>query len=484
MSQKTAKTQRGPTFRKRLSVSTALLCLSVLVLAGVGVYWQARQAMRANLDASLLSVARFTVSALKMPDTNVPVGEKTPEVLLLPSETGYEKFAQIEDSADQIIARTDNLRPNSPLPAHPDRETRARDGHVVYGDLDYRGVPLRAVYYPFRDAKNQRILAVIAISQEPNRRALDALTEALGLSLILGAGLAGLGASRLARRLTAPLTAIAGAARSVGGASLGRRIPAVSPDAELREITDVLNEMLARLEAAFAAQTRFAADASHELRSPLSNLRGTVEVALRRPRSPAEYRETLTVALAEVERLSRLVSVLMTLSRADSGQFALVLAPCDLAQIAAQAVAAHAARAAELSVTLTLGEGDPLPVFGDVDRLRQALDNLLDNALRYAPAGSTVNLTAIREGESFSLTVRDGGPGLSETDQTRIFDRFYRADESRARQSGGLGLGLAITKAIAEAHGGRVEVQSAPGTGAVFTLVLPVATKGDVYSIT
>jgi len=468
---------QGPTFRRRLSVSTVLLCLGVLVLAGVGVYWQAQQAMRANLDASLLSVARFTVSALKMPDTNVPVGDKTPEVLLLPSQTGYEKFAQIEDSTDRIIARTDNLRPNAPLPAHPERETRARDGHIVYGDLSYRGVPLRAVYYPFRDAENQRILAVIAMSREPNRRALHALTEALGLSLILGAGFAGLGASRLARRLTAPLTAIAGAARSVGGASLGTRIPAVSPDAELREITEVLNEMLARLEAAFAAQTRFAADASHELRSPLSNLRGTVEVALRRPRSPGEYRETLTTALAEVERLSRLVGALMTLSRADSGQFALLLAPCDLGQIATQAVAAHAARAAEQSVTLTLDSTGPLPLLGDADRLRQALDNLLDNALRYAPAGSAVTVTATREGDFCTLTVRDSGPGLSEADQTRIFDRFYRADESRARQSGGLGLGLAITKAITVAHGGHVDVQSTPGAGAVFTLALPAAAE-------
>ena len=469
--------QRAPTFRRRLSVSTALLCLSVLVLAGGGVYWQAQQAMRANLDASLLSVARFTVSALKMPDAHVPVGDKTPEALFLPSETGYEKFAQIEDSADKIIARTDNLQPNIPLPAHPDRETRARDGHIVYGDLIYRGVPLRAVYYPFRDAEQQRILAVIAISQEPNRRALHALTEALGLSLLLGAGLAGLGASRLAGRLTKPLTSIAGAARAVGGASLGKRIPAVSPDAELREITDVLNEMLARLEAAFAAQTRFAADASHELRSPLSNLRGTLEVALRRPRSLGEYRETLATALAEVERLSRLVGALMTLSRADSGQFALLLAPCDLAQIAAQAVAAHAARAAEKSVTLSLKSAEPLPLPGDADRLRQALDNLLDNALRYAPEGSAVTLTASREGSFYALTVHDDGPGLSETDQTRIFDRFYRADESRARQSGGLGLGLAITKAIAEAHGGRVEIESSPGKGAMFTLALPAFTK-------
>ena len=469
--------KRQPTFRARLSLSTALLCLGVLVLAGGAVYWQAQQAMQANLDASLLGIARFTAAALKMPRTGMPVHNNDPDVLLLPSGTGYEKFAQVESSADNIIARTENLQAAPPLPPHPDLETKARAGHIVYGDLVYRGVPLRAVYYPFEDAKNQRILAVIAVSQEPMRRALHALVEALGLALILGAVLAGWGASRLARRLTAPLTEIARAARSVGGGSLGRRIPAVSPDAEMREITDVLNEMLARLESAFAAQSRFAADASHELRSPLSNLRGTVEVALRRPRSVGEYRETLVVALAEVERLSRLASELMLLSRADTHRLHLASEPVDLGQIAAQAVAAHAARASEQQVSLSLDMAEPLTVPADADRLRQALDNLLDNALRYAPAGSAVIVTAARQGQHGVLQVRDHGPGLSGEDQARIFDRFYRVDTSRARQSGGLGLGLSITKAIAEAHGGQVEVQSAPGAGAAFTLRLPAGKR-------
>ncbi len=477
MKKETQTGQRGTTFRARLSLATGLLCLSVLALAGGGVYWQTWQALRANLDASLLSVARFTVTSLKVPRSGAPVHDSAPDsapdILLLPSGTGYEKFAQIENSADKIIARTDNLQGAPPLPPHPDLEARARAGHIAYGSLDFRGVPLRAIYYPFEDARRQRILAVIAISEEPTRRALHTLAEALGLSLLIGAVLAGWGASRIADRLTAPLTRIAEAVRSVSGASLETRIAYVSPDAELREVTDTLNEMLARLEAAFAAQTRFAADASHELRSPLSNLRGTVEVALRRPRSAEEYRETLTTALAEVERLSRLSSELMTLSRADTHRLSLAHEPCDLGQIAAQAVTAHSARAAEQNLILALDRTGPLPVLGDADRLRQAVDNLLDNALRYSPEGFPVTLSASRQGQFCALQVCDHGPGLSEEDQARIFDRFYRVDVSRARQSGGLGLGLAITKAIAEAHGGQIEVLSTPGQGAAFTLLLP-----------
>ena len=280
--------------------------------------------------------------------------------------------------------------------------------------------------------------------------------------------------------LTLPLREIAQAAHAVEESRLSTRIPAFSPDAEISDVTAVLNEMLARLEAAFAAQraltesqSRFVADASHELRTPLSNLRGTVEVALRRPRTVQEYRETLGVSLTEVERLSRIVADLLTLSRADAGQFRLTRSACDLSRLAAEAVAACAARAEEAGVTLHLDADAALPVLGDADRLREVADNLLDNALRHAPAGSQVVVTTCQEGASACLTVQDAGKGLAEEEHARIFDRFYRADPSRARQSGGMGLGLAIAKAIAEAHSGRITVQSKQGAGAAFTLRVP-----------
>lgn len=469
---------RRTTFRARLTAATTLLCLSVLVLAGSIVYWKARQALRAGLDASLLGIARAEVaSALDGPGGSVHVHEE-PTALMLAAGTGYEKFAQVEDSADKVIARTENLGRLTPLPPNPGLEGKARAGHIMLSEMHLHGVPLRAVYYPFQDAHGTRLLAIIAISQEPMRRALHALLQSLGLSLLLAGIVIAVGADRLARRLTIPLEKIAAATRSVGGSTLGGRIPAFSPDAELREVTDVLNEMLTRLEAAFLAQARFVADASHELRSPLSNLRGTVEVALRRPRTPEEYRQTLQVSLTEIERLSRLASDLLTLSRADTHGFLVTPGECDLAQSASQAVFAHAPRADERQVRLHLDSRGPLPVRGDLDRLRQVLDNLLDNALRHAPGGSVVTVAAYREGDDCAVQVRDTGAGLSLEDQERIFDRFYRVDAARARQTtgqGGLGLGLAIAKAIVEAHGGRINVQSEPGAGAAFTFLLPAA---------
>ena len=202
-------------------------------------------------------------------------------------------------------------------------------------------------------------------------------------------------------------------------------------------------------------------------------MRGTVEVALRRPRSSEEYREVLETTQREIQRMCRLVEDLLALSRADAGQFSIDRAPCDLAQIAHQAVAAHAVAAGTVGVQLSLDAAAPVMLYGDRDRLRQIIDNLLDNALQYAPAGSVVTVTAGSDGADARLWVQDDGPGLSAEDQQRVFDRFYRADRSRSRQSGGLGLGLAIVKAIVEAHGGEIRVQSQPGKATRFSVILP-----------
>ncbi len=475
---------RRTTFRARLAGAATLLCLVVLILAGAVVYWTARQALRAGMQASLLSAARAEVAPAQNSQGNLrEVQAQEPLILVLKAGSGDEKFAQVENSADRIIARTENLQHLPPLPTNRKEEAQARAGRIVMGELQLHGAPLQTLYYPFRNARGDRLLAVVAIPEEPMRRALRTLLESICLSILIAGGVAATGAHALGRRLTVPLEQIAVVARTVGGTNLAERIPSFSPDAELQEVTQVLNEMLGRLEAAFLAQARFVADASHELRSPLSNLRGTVEVALRRPRSPDEYRQTLSTSLTEIERLSRLASDLLTLSRADTGRLVVDQGICDLGRVAGQAVSAHAMRAEEQQVLLHLDYQGTLPVRGDSDRLRQVLDNLLDNALRYAPAHSTVTVTAYESAGFCAVQVRDSGPGLSLQDQSRIFDRFYRADSSRARQSGGLGLGLAIAKAIAEAHGGRITVESRLAEGSVFALFIPSATSDSAAAV-
>jgi two-component system, OmpR family, sensor kinase len=451
-----------------------LLAVGVLAAASTAIYWRVGQALLANLDSALLSIVRTEVAgAIDEPGGRVHVHEEIP-VLTGPVGLGYEKFAQIKDENHRVRAQTVNLVGGAALETDTEQETRGLEGQVSFADMRRDQEVYRGVYYPMHDAAGKSLVAVVAIPTRPMRRSLDSLLRALALALLLGAAAAAFTASRLAGRLTRPLEEIATAADAIGATNLQARIPEVSPDVELRQVTRVLNDLLARLEAAFAAQRSFVTDASHELRSPLANLRGTVEVALRRPRLTEEYREALTVALTEAERLSRLVDDLLMLSRADARQFVLDVQACDLADIARDAVTALAARGQEKGVQLRL-DAQPTAVVGDPHRLRQAVDNLLGTALRYAPVASEVIVTTGQRNGHALLSVQDAGPGLSAEEQARIFDRFYRTDLSRGRDSGGLGLGLPIAKAIIEAHHGRVAVQSRPGEGCLFNVRLPAA---------
>jgi two-component system OmpR family sensor kinase len=321
------------------------------------------------------------------------------------------------------------------------------------------------------------LVALVAVPLETVQHSLESLLLILGLSMLAGSAAAALGADQLAARLTKPLERIAAAAGSIGEQSLDVRIPDAAADKELRSVTTVLNQMLARLQNAFAAQQRFISDAAHELRSPLSNLRGALEVSLRRPRSAEEYRETLEDSLREVERMTRLAHDLLLLSRAEAGALGSVETreTCDLGSLAEDAVAAHLAGAGQRGVRIDVSAPVSTPVRGDADQLREVIDNLLDNAVRYAPSGSSVQVRVQANAASAEIEVRDAGPGISATDQLHIFERFYRADRSRARDSGGTGLGLSIAKAIIAAHNGEIWVDSELGRGAAFHFRLPLA---------
>ncbi len=465
-----------PTFRARLTASMLVLAIVVLTATSAIVYLAGRRALRATRDDALLAIARAEVaSAMDDPDGTIHVHDE-PAMLSLPNGSGYEKFAIIKSRDGRIAVYTSNLADAPPLTTDAAQEGRAFGGQVAFGSARQGETLLRAIYYPLRDPEGHDLVAIVATPDAPLGETLAALRQVIYLAVLLGVLGAAWGARRLAGRLTRPLEEIAAAAETVGSTSLHERIPAVSPDAELRRLTDLLNAMLTRLESAFTAQRRFVADASHELRSPLANVRGTLEVALRRPRSADAYREAIDTALGEVERLGRLVSGLLLLSRTDAGQIVLDRRPMDLTDVARRTVSAHAARAGDAGVRLALDAPDALAVVADADRVREIADNLVDNALRHAPRGSTVTLTLGADATGVQLAVHDTGKGLSADEQAHAFDRFYRADDARERDAGGLGLGLAIARAIAEAHGGRLTVDSVPGHGATFVLVLPADT--------
>jgi heavy metal sensor kinase len=239
-------------------------------------------------------------------------------------------------------------------------------------------------------------------------------------------------------------------------------------------LAKTLNEMLGRLDTAFSQIRQFSADASHELQTPLTILKGEQEVALRSPRNAEEYQRTLKSALEEIDRIAHLVEGLLLLARADAGVLRMDRQPVDLAQLIEEIYGQTKVLADNQTITLRLEHVEPVTIQGDYDRLRRLLLNLVDNGIKYTRPGGRVTLSVQRDGGRASLQVSDTGIGLSGEEQDRIFQRFYRGAEARTHGQSGAGLGLCIARSIAEAHGGRIEVESTTGQGSTFTVLLPL----------
>ncbi|HXH72759.1 MAG TPA: ATP-binding protein [Mariprofundaceae bacterium] len=287
----------------------------------------------------------------------------------------------------------------------------------------------------------------------------------------------------MAKQALAPIQEITSTARAVAAGDLSRRLTSKTQDKEIRILVKVLNKMFQDLEASFVAQKRFTADASHELRLPLTILKGEIEVALRHPRTAEEYAQTLQQQLETIDRIERIVNDLLTLARADAGQLELVQEPVDLSLLLQEVGQQHLVLFAGQHIELDMDIDEGLEVMGDASHLERLLMNLLNNAYKHAPEGSTVRLAARSRDGIASISVSDQGAGIAPEQQSLLFDRFFRADDARCRKQGeGAGLGLAICKRIVEAHGGDIRVESVPGHGATFIVELPLLGPDPAHS--
>jgi heavy metal sensor kinase len=279
----------------------------------------------------------------------------------------------------------------------------------------------------------------------------------------------------LSRRALAPVDALTRTARNISGTNLSSRLQRLNTGDELKRLSDTLNEMLARIEGAFLRVSQFTADASHELRTPISLIRTEAEIALRKSRNEDEYQESLRHILHEAERTSSLVEELLSLARADAGGESLDIRPVDLGDTVRQIAVnwQHAMASHHLRFTSNVPVHN-INVSGDSRAISRLLNILLDNAVKYTPSSGTIELILEAKDEFAMITVRDSGIGISDKDRHRIFERFYRADKARSRELGGAGLGLAIAEWIVAQHRGQVTVQSAPGQGSIFLVKLPL----------
>lgn len=318
------------------------------------------------------------------------------------------------------------------------------------------------------------LLIRLAHSEEPLFSRLKDLLLAslLVLPLVLvAAGIAGYG---LARRALNPIEQMARRAQDITPEKLHERLPNDDTDDELGQLARVFNGTLGRLERAFEQLRRFTSDASHELRTPLAMIRSVGEVGLQKDGTRAEYRDIIGSMLEEVNRLTSLIDNLLTISRADSGHIQLHRTVVPVMALAREAAGLFEILMEEKSQRLSLEGDEHAEVEGDGLFLRQALVNILHNAVKYSPVGEAISVR-VRNGHANTVVVeiQDNGPGIPVEDQARVFDRFYRVDKARWRESGGAGLGLSIAKWAVEAHGGSIGLDSFPNQGCTFRISLP-----------
>jgi heavy metal sensor kinase len=420
---------------------------------------------------------------------------------------GVTKFMELQIASLSIPEIRDEFREHSVLGPGGDLfQVSDRDGRWLYRSvpLENNNVPITlpgALVAPrFETLRVQgQALRFYSRRIEVNGKAytvqvaapMDEAFEALDrfrLLLLFAAPLLLIAASAggywLSRRALSPVDEISRTAQRISIENLADRLPVSPTGDQLQRLAETLNAMFARLDAAVRRITQFTADASHELRAPVSLIRTTAEVAVQRDdRTAREYLEALQEILEESERTSQVVDSLMLLARADSGKETLEFASADACAIVREAADQGEKLAHSYGLEFTDGvPNEPVPVKADHNALRRALLILIDNAVKYTPKGGSVrvNLEAIKD---FAIvSVSDTGIGITKTDQTHIFDRFWRADKARSREQGGAGLGLSIANWIVGTHRGSIDVESEPGNGSTFHIRLPIdqTSKGDL----
>jgi heavy metal sensor kinase len=317
------------------------------------------------------------------------------------------------------------------------------------------------------------ILIRLAYSEEPLRQQFHELLIALVLAfpaVLAGAGTVGY---FLARRILLPLEQMAGRAAQMTPDHLDERLPVQNVDDELGQLASIFNGLLEQLENSFERLSRFTSDASHELRTPLACIRSVGEVSLQKDITPKQYREAIGSMLEEVERLTSLVDHLLALSRGDAEKNLPPYTPMPIEQPIKEAMSLLEVLMEEKALRVEVDIDPNIVVEADPVLLRQAFVNLLHNAVKYSPPGGIIRIGGHAKGGKVSVTISDQGEGIDEENRERVFERFFRVDAARSRQSGGTGLGLAIVKWTVEVHKGTVTLEPSSGKGSVFRVELP-----------
>ena len=390
-------------------------------------------------------------------------------------------YVRVLDSSGRVLIETPGLSRQLPVPTKADLAAIPANGGTSRQILSRQGEPFLTLMAPIAGAQ-PRFLEV-ALDRAHDEfllaRYRERLWLVLGASLVLCAVVGFL----IARGGMRPIEGISRTAERIRATTLHERISTDGLPQELRGLAETFNSMLDRLEQSFAHISQFSDDVAHELRTPINNLRGEIEVALGKARSAEEYRDVLGSCFEECTRIARLIRTLLFLARSDTAADALQREPLDVGEELATVGAFYEAAAGEGAVQLRVESAPGLRAELDRTLLQQAIGNLISNAIAHTPTGGSVELTATARGQDVVITVTDSGCGIAPQHLPHVFERFYRIELSRTGSQQNAGLGLAVVKSIVSRHGGRVEIESRMGEGTRVGLILPAsaaATSGQL----
>lgn len=453
--------------RWRLTLWFALILCVILIIAGAFFYVALARGLTAEVQGDLKVYSARALDALAPYESRQPI-DYAAVLSALPSSSEID-FVQLMDSDGDVVVKSEDLGENE-LPITRELMDEALGGGNGFATLttddDNAGFYVKVSTVTLG---GQTHFLMVAQSLAGTTNVLGRAGFFLLVSILVILILALISGALLIRRALSPVRRITATARTIESSSdLSRRVGYRGPRDEIGQLANTFDRMIERLEKALQTQKNFIADASHELRSPLTVIQGNLDL-LKRNLKEEDRRESLKALEAETSRMSKVVSDLLVLAELDSGQ------PERQDSVSLREMLQDAqARARQLAGNrqVVVERQEDLWVKGNADKLEQVLSNLVDNALKYTPDGGTITLSLFRNGDWACLAVADTGMGISADDLPHIFDRFYRVDKARSKASGGTGLGLAIVKGIVERHGGRVTVTSEPGKGSTFTVWL------------
>ena len=460
--------------RTRLTLWYSGLLALTFVILGVAAYVLVGYTLDKETDSALRGVAE-TLAEKSLAESHNQVAPDVDEV--------FRRFFGTVPTAPYFEWLNPGHQARKAPPSEPDisslsKQARANAvrGIATFETIDYgERYPVRVLTWPVIDSGRFIGVVRVGMSRMNIAKTLSHLLIVMAGLFPLALALAAGGGWLAARRALSPVDRMTQAAQRIKAGRLSDRLEKSGTGDELDRLADTLNEMLGRLETSFAEMRQFTADASHELQTPLTILRGEMEVALRSTRRPDEYGEVLKSALEEIERISLLVEGLLLLARSDAGVLRIEHAPVDLVLVAEEVLSRLGPHASKKGVVLKVGRIEPVMVAGDRFHLERLLFNLVDNAVKYTPAEGTVAVEIAQDGGFAVLGVADTGIGIPAEEQQNVFKRFYRSADARSQPQGGSGLGLSIVQSVVEAHGGRIELMSEPGSGSTFRVYLPLS---------